>query len=199
MAEVTRVPLRPVSKQSLLMLILGIVIGLLIAGAIAWATMPKGVSIDEVTAGTGANPTAEDVVFVKYVGKLKDGTEFDRSPPSQLPIPGILPEGVPMQLGGVLPGFRDALMQMQKGGKYEVVIPADKAYGATPPPGSPIPANADLHFEIELVDFMPMAEAERRFLVLQQRMQQQQGAQGAQGGAAGAPAAPPPAPPAGPQ
>ena len=206
MAEVTRVPLRPVSRQSLLMLILGIVIGLAIAGVIAWATMPKGVSVDEVTAGTGANPKADDVVFVNYVGKLENGTEFDRSPPAQYPIPGILPEGAPLPLANMLPGFREAAMKMQKGGKYEVVIPAEKAYGETPPPGSPIPANADLHFEIEMIDFMPMAEAERRFNTMQQIMMQQQGTQGAQGGqGAGAapqagaqpasPPAPPPAPP----
>jgi FKBP-type peptidyl-prolyl cis-trans isomerase FkpA len=78
---------------------------------------------------------------------------------------------------------------MQKGGKYEVTIPADKAYGASPPPGSPIPANADLHFDIELIDFMPLPEAERRFQVLQQMMAQQQQQQpGAQGAPAPAPA-----------
>jgi len=201
MAEVTRVPLKPISKGSLLMLFLGIIIGLAIAGAYAWVTAPKGVSVDVVRAGEGPNPTLEDVVFVRYVGKLENGTEFDRSQDPPLPIPGILPQGYPMQLSGMIEGFRDALLKMQKGGKYNVVIPAEKAYGATPPPGSPIPANADLHFEIELVDFMPLQEAERRFQVLQQMMQQQQGAAGAegnQGAQAGAPqAAPSPAPPAG--
>jgi FKBP-type peptidyl-prolyl cis-trans isomerase FkpA len=193
MAEVTRVPLRPVSRQSLLMLILGIVIGLLIAGAIAWATMPKGVSVDELTAGTGGSPKAEDVVFVNYVGKLDDGTEFDRSQAPPFPIQGILPEGMPLLLSQMLPGFREAAMKMQKGGKYEVVIPADKAYGATPPPGSPIPPNADLHFEIEMIDFMPVAEADRRVQTMQQMMVQQQQQQGAQAGQ-GAAGAPPPAP-----
>ena len=55
----------------------------------------------------------------------------------------------------------------------------------------PVPPNADLTFDIELVDFMPLAEAERRFQTLQMMMQQQQqqGGEGAQAGEA-APAEP---------
>jgi FKBP-type peptidyl-prolyl cis-trans isomerase FkpA len=197
MAEITRVPLRPINKSSLLMLLLGIVVGLAIAGAFAWFTAPKGVSVDETRAGTGPTPKADDVVFVRYVGKLKDGTEFDRSQDPQLPVQGILPQGYPMQLGGMIEGFKEALMKMQKGGKYTVVIPAEKAYGASPPPGSPIPPNSDLVFDIELVDFMPLADAERRFQQLQQMVAQQQQAQGTPGpGAVGSAL---PAPPAGPQ
>jgi FKBP-type peptidyl-prolyl cis-trans isomerase FkpA len=192
MAEVTRVPLKPISRQSLLMLVLGILIGLAIAGGIAWYLAPKGVSVHTVKAGAGDHPKADDVVFVHYVGKLANGTEFDRSQDPQLPIKGVFPEGTPMQLSNMIPGFREALIKMQKGGKYEVVIPADKAYGATPPPGSPIPANADLHFEVEVLDFMPMAEAERRYRVLQQMMAAQ--APKPEAGAPGAAPAPTPAP-----
>ncbi len=199
MAEVTRVPLKPVSKGSVLMLVLGIVIGALLASGVAWwIARPASVDVEVVRAGTGGHPTEKDVVFVHYVGKLDDGTEFDRSQPTPWPIPGIMPEGTPMQLEGVVSGFKEAILQMQKGGKYTVTIPAEKAYGANPPPGAPIPPNSDLTFEIELVDFMPLAEAERRFNTLQQMMQQQQGgAQGAPGGAQGgqaAPAQPAPAP-----
>jgi FKBP-type peptidyl-prolyl cis-trans isomerase FkpA len=192
MTEVTRVPIKPINKWSLIMLFVGIVIGLAIAGAFAWYSAPKGVDVDEVTAGTGAHPKPDDVVFVRYTGKLDNGTVFDKSQDAPYPIKGILPAGTPLPLGQMLPGFRDAVVQMQKGGKYEVTIPADKAYGATPPPGSPIPANADLHFDIELVDFMPLPEAERRFQVLQQQMMSRQQQQAPQGGAAapqgGAPA-----------
>ena len=192
MAEVTRVPLKPISRGSLVMLLLGILIGLAIAGAFAWWTAPQGVNVEEVRAGTGDNPTEADVVFVHYTGKLEDGTVFDQSQPVPLPIPGILPEGTPIELSGVVPGFREAVLQMQRGGKYTVEIPADKAYGASPPPGSPIPPNANIVFEIELVDFMPLAEAERRFQTLQQMMQQQAPPEG-EAGAAPAPAPPPPA------
>lgn len=192
MAEVTRVPLQPTSRNSIIMLILGIVIGAALASATAWwIARPRTVDVEETRAGTGASPKKDDVVFVNYVGKLEDGTEFDRSQPAPWPIPGIMPEGTPMRLEGVVPGFRDAILQMRKGGKYTVTIPAELAYGANPPPGSPIPPNADLVFEIELVDFMPLAQAEAKFQQLQAAMMKQQGGQG--GGAAIAPA-PQPAP-----
>ena len=200
MAEVTRVPVKPVARGSLVMLFLGILIGLAIAGAFAWYTAPKGVSVDEIRAGTGESPTAADVVFVHYTGKLADGTVFDQSQPIPLPVPGILPDGTPLPLENMVPGFREAALQMQRGGKYTVEIPADKAYGAegriNPQTGEGVPPNADLTFEIELVDFMPMAEVERRFQMIQQMMGQPQGLPG-EGGAAPAPAEPQPAPPAG--
>lgn len=194
MAEVTRVPLKPVNKWSLIMLFVGILIGAGVASGVAWwMARPASVDVEETRAGTGGHPRETDVVFVKYVGKLEDGTEFDRSQDNQWPLPGYLPEGTPMQLDGVVAGFKEAIMQMQKGGKYTVEIPAEKAYGAMPPPGSPIPANADLTFEIELVDFMPIADAEAKFQQMMAVVQQQQGA--APGGAGGAPApAPAPAP-----
>jgi FKBP-type peptidyl-prolyl cis-trans isomerase FkpA len=196
MAEVTRVPLKPVNKWSLIMLFVGILIGVALSAAYAYATVPR-VDVDEVTAGTGGNPKADDVVFVRYTGKLEDGTVFDQSQDLPLPIKGILPEGTPLPLEGMVPGFREAAVQMQKGGKYEVFIPAAKAYGEqgrmNPQTGEGVPPNADLTFEIELVDFMPMADAEAKFQQLQQMMMQQQMQQGAEGGAAEVPA-PVPAP-----
>ena len=201
MTEVTRVPLKPVNKWSLIMLFVGILLGVAGSAGYAYLTVPR-VSVDEVRAGTGGNPKPNDVVFVRYTGKLEDGTVFDKSEPIALPVEGILPEGTPLPLENMVPGFREAALQMQRGGKYTVEIPAEKAYGAegriNPQTGEGVPPNADLTFEIELVDFLPMEEVERRFQVLQQMMAQQQ-APGAEGGAAPAPApAPAPAaPPAG--
>src|SRR5690606_1808862 len=129
MTEVTRVPIQPISRGSLVMLFGGILIALLIAAAFAWFTAPQGVSVDEVRAGTGDNPAETDVVFVHYTGKLADGTVFDQSQPLPLPVQGVLPEGTPLPLENMVPGFREAALQMQRGGKYVVEIPADKAYG----------------------------------------------------------------------
>ena len=201
MAEVTRVPLKPVNKWSLIMLFVGIVLGVALGGGSAWWVLgPKSVDVDVVTAGTGDHPKKDDVVFVNYTGKLKDGTVFDKSQPAPWPIPGIMPNGTPLPLASMVPGFREAAMQMQKGGKYTVFIPASKAYGEMgrmdPQTGKGVPPNADLTFEIELIDFMPMADAEAKFKRLQEMMMQQQ-AQHPQAGAPGgaAPAqAPVPAP-----
>jgi FKBP-type peptidyl-prolyl cis-trans isomerase FkpA len=190
MAEVTRVPLQPTSRGSRGLLLFGIVMALLIAGGFAWLTAPQGVTVEEVRAGTGEHPKADDVVFVNYTGKLADGTVFDKSQPMNLPVQGILPDGTPLPLENMVPGFKEAAMRMQRGGKYVVHIPAEKAYGRegrmNPETGEGVPPDADLTFEIELVDFMPMAEAQRRISMLQQLMQQQAPAAGA-GGAAPAP------------
>ena len=198
MAEVTRVPLKPVNKWSLIMLFVGILLGVAGSAGYAYLTVPR-VSVDEVRAGTGGNPKPNDVVFVRYTGKLEDGTVFDQSQDLPLPIKGILPEGTPLPLESMVPGFREAALQMQKGGKYTVFIPASKAYGEqgrmNPQTGEGVPPNADLTFEIEMVDFMPMATAEAKFQQLQQMMMQQQTAPGAPGAPGGAPApAPTPAP-----
>ena len=189
MVEPTRVPLQPIQKGSLVKLWAGIVLVLVVAVAAAWWSAPHGVKVTELVAGSGPHPGKDDVVFIDYVGKLPNGTVFDQSRPLNLPVQGVLPEGTPMPVTGTIAGFSEGLMKMQAGGKYQLYIPADKAYGAKPPSGSPIPPNSDLTFDITVHAIMPEAEAEQRFQMLQQMMQQQQGAPGAQ--AAPGQAAPP--------
>jgi FKBP-type peptidyl-prolyl cis-trans isomerase FkpA len=48
---------------------------------------------------------------------------------------------------------------MQKDGRYKIRIPSELAYGATPPPGAPIPPNADLDFDVHVVQVVPNAAA----------------------------------------
>jgi FKBP-type peptidyl-prolyl cis-trans isomerase FkpA len=179
MTEITRVPLQPVRKGSLLKLWLGVAAALAVAGGVAYASRYQGVEVEQLSAGTGANPTMEDVVLVNYVGRLENGTEFDRG------------ERVPMSLDQVVPGFAQGITKMQKGGKYRITIPAAMAYGAeekrNPQTGQVvIPANSDLVFDVDLVDFKSRGEIMRQQQMLQQ-LQQLQGQAGA--------AAPPPPPP----
>ncbi|KPH59586.1 FKBP-type peptidyl-prolyl cis-trans isomerase [Novosphingobium sp. ST904] len=109
------------------------------------ATSPaRQVVVTTLTAGQGAKPTREDYVLVNYKGMLKDGTVFDQN------------EQMPMALGEVVPGFADGLVQMQRGGSYRILIPAELAYGAEG--GGPIPPNSDLVFEVTLLDFKTRAE-----------------------------------------
>ena len=190
MTEVTAVPLHPIAKGSLTKLWLGIIVAILIGAGIAWAAVPKGVSVETLSAGTGPTPNVGDVVFVNYVGKLTDGTVFDES--QQPPIPeGLFPKGTPFLLeeGQVIDGFFEGLQKVKKGGKYVIEIPSDKAYGAEPQPGSPIPPNADLTFEVEVVDVIARADFEQRLAAYQQMMQMQQGADG-EGSPPGPPVAP---------
>ncbi len=182
MVEPTRVPLQPIRKGSLPKLWFGIVVVLLVAVGFAWLAAPHGVKVTELVAGSGPHPTKDDVVFIDYVGKLPNGKVFDQSHPLNLPVQGVLPEGTPMPVTGTIPGFSEGLQKMQAGGKYELYIPADKAYGAHPPAGAPIPPNSDLTFEVTVHAIMPEAEAEQRFQMMQQMMQSQQGkGGGAQG------------------
>lgn len=184
MTEITRVPLQPVAKGSLTKLWIGVILAVLVGAGLAWAAIPRGLSVDTEVAGSGPNPKVGEVVWVKYKGKLAaDGTVFDESRDIPLPVQGLFPEGSPFPLedGATIPGFFNGLQQMQKGGKYTLFIPAEQAYGATPPQGSPIPPNADLEFEIEVVDIMSRETFDRNLQVLQQTMQAQMGEQGAQG------------------
>lgn len=193
MAEVTRVPLQPIAKGSLIKLWLGVLVAVLVAAGIAWAAMPKGVTVDTITAGEGPNPTAEDIVFLRYTGRLEDGTVFDQTQDGTWPVPGILPDGAALPLAQMIPGFTEAVLQMQKGGVYEVFIPADKGYGEDVQEGSPIPPNSDLYFNIELVDFMAEEEAQQRYMAMMQVLQEAEGGEGAAGaGAVPAPQAGPP-------
>jgi FKBP-type peptidyl-prolyl cis-trans isomerase FkpA len=195
MTEITRVPIQPVAKGSLTKLWLGVVLAIAVGAGLAWAAVPRGVDVNTVTAGTGPMPQTGDVLFIKYKGKLAaDGTVFDESRDIPLPVEGIFPEGTPFPIeeGATIPGFFEGLKQMQKGGKYVLFIPADKAYGAEPPQGAPIPPNADLEFEIEVIDMMSQKTFERNLGILQQAMQSQMGGAGAPG------AGPAPAPEAAP-
>ncbi len=181
MTEITRVPIKPVGKGSLTKLWIGVVLAVLVGAGIAWSAVPRGLDIDTEVAGTGPNVAKGDVVFVKYKGKLAaDGKVFDESQDIPLPVPGLFPAGnpFPVEEGATIPGFFQGLQQMQKGGKYTLFIPSDLAYGASPPPGSPIPPNADLEFDIEVVDIMSRATFDRNLAILRQTMEAQMGKQG---------------------
>ena len=104
----------------------------------------SGIVIQELTAGTGAQPTAEDTVQVHYHGTLRDGTVFDSS--VERGEPATFP------LTGVIPCWTEGLQQINVGGKSRLVCPPDLAYGAQGPPG--IPGNSALVFEVELLDII---------------------------------------------
>ena len=82
-------------------------------------------------------------------------------------------EQTPMPVGGVVPGFSEALQLMQKGGEYRIWIPSELAYGeASPSPN--LPPNSLLIFDVTLMDFISQAQMEE----LRQQVQQQGGMPG---------------------
>ncbi|WP_426132967.1 FKBP-type peptidyl-prolyl cis-trans isomerase [Pseudomonas sp. PWP3-1b2] len=101
--------------------------------------LADGILLTELTPGTGSKPLASDEVQVKYVGRLPDGTVFDKSTQPQW-----------FRLDSVISGWSSALQQMPVGAKWRLVIPSAQAYGADGA-GELIPPYTPLVFEIELL------------------------------------------------
>ena len=96
-------------------------------------------------AGSGASPSADDVVRVHYKGTLLDGTVFDSS----------YDRGQPAEFGlaQVIPGWSEGVQLMKVGGKYTFWIPSDLAYGEAGGAGV-IPPHSMLTFEVELLEIV---------------------------------------------
>lgn len=105
-------------------------------------TTESGLQYKVDSLGTGAIPTANDVVKVHYTGKLLDGTVFDSS----------VERGEPATFGvtQVIKGWTEALQLMPVGSKYTLYIPSDLAYGDRAA-GPKIKPNSTLIFEVELL------------------------------------------------
>jgi FKBP-type peptidyl-prolyl cis-trans isomerase FkpA len=97
--------------------------------------------------GSGPSPKATDVVKVHYRGTFPDGKEFDssysRNAPTEFP------------LDRVIKCWTEGVQRMKVGGKAKLTCPAAIAYGARGTPGGPIPPNATLLFEVELLAVTP--------------------------------------------
>lgn len=89
---------------------------------------------------SGPTPNRGSVVTVHYVGKTINGKIFDSS------RGGVAPA---FRLRDLITGWIIALQQMRPGDRWEVYIPAEKAYGRMNQPG--IPGGSTLVFDIELV------------------------------------------------
>ncbi|HEY4560568.1 MAG TPA: FKBP-type peptidyl-prolyl cis-trans isomerase [Lysobacter sp.] len=106
-------------------------------------TTASGLQYQVLKAGTGPKPKADDAVTVHYTGTLLDGTKFDSS--YDHGGPATLP------LAQVVPGWREGIQLMPVGSKYRLWIPASQGYGEQGTPGGPIPPNATLVFDVELI------------------------------------------------
>lgn len=109
-----------------------------------YTVAPSGIAYKIENPGTEPKVAETDLVMVKYNGKNIKGETFDTNEDNVRP----------MRANGFVPGFKEALTMLGKGGKMTVVIPADQAYG-TDGAGEKIGPNQTLVFDIEILDINP--------------------------------------------
>lgn len=108
---------------------------------------PQRLVVKDLIKGTGATAKDGDTVYVNYVGELyKNGKIFDAS---WRDTPGKA-LSFPLTTGSVIPGWVKGLVGMKVGGRRELIIPPNLAYGKSGS-GSAIPPNATLIFVVDLL------------------------------------------------
>jgi FKBP-type peptidyl-prolyl cis-trans isomerase len=100
--------------------------------------------VRDLEVGAGAEASPGRTISVHYTGTLLDGTEFDSSRTRGEPYEFQL------GTGAVIPGWDEGLKGMRVGGRRELVIPSNMAYGRRGQ--GDIPPNAALRFDVELMD-----------------------------------------------
>jgi FKBP-type peptidyl-prolyl cis-trans isomerase FkpA len=104
---------------------------------------PSGLVFLSLRDGSGPSPGPTDTVRVNYRGTFPDGKEFDSSYKRGEPIE--------FPLSGVIKCWTEGVQLMKVGGKAKLTCPPGLAYGERGTPGGPIPPNATLVFEVELL------------------------------------------------
>ena len=106
---------------------------------------PTGLEYWDLKVGSGTTAVKGKSVSVHYTGWLTSGKKFDSSVDRNQPF------GFTLGAGQVIPGWDQGVAGMKVGGKRQLRIPADLGYGARGTPGGPIPPNATLIFDVELL------------------------------------------------
>ncbi len=110
--------------------------------------LADGLQYEDTQIGTGATAKTGDSVQVNYTGSLTDGTVFDSNVDPK--FGHVQPFSFTVGAGQVIAGWDEGVSGMKVGGTRKLVIPANLAYGATPPTRA-IPPNAVLDFTVTLV------------------------------------------------
>jgi cyclophilin family peptidyl-prolyl cis-trans isomerase len=127
---------------------------------------PTGLKYFITKKAGGKKPTAGTNVYIHYAGFLENGSLFDSSieevaktfgkyDPNRGAQGGYQP--IPFQFGqkdGMIPGFIEGLEKLSFGDKAVIFIPSKLGYGEAGA-GEVIPPNANIIFEIELLEKMP--------------------------------------------
>ena len=114
------------------------------------AALPTALVVTDLADGTGPAAANGDTVVVNYVGvRSADGTEFDNSYDRGIPFP------VTLGVSPVIKGWDQGLVGVKTGGRRQLDIPADLAYGDAPPSTDVIKAGDALTFVVEVVTVIP--------------------------------------------
>lgn len=106
--------------------------------------------IIDTKVGTGKPAKEGDTLLMHYKGTMQNGVVFDENKA------GAEPYQVVLGSGGVIPGWDKGLIGMKEGGLRTLKVPTSLAYGAEG--NGKIPPNADLNFDVELVELIPSDE-----------------------------------------
>ena len=99
----------------------------------------------DIRVGTGEVAKEGSHVRVHYTGWLTNGKKFDSSVDAGKPFDFTIGNGE------VIKGWEEGVAGMRVGGKRQLRIPPALGYGAEGTPGGPIPPNATLIFDIQLL------------------------------------------------
>jgi peptidylprolyl isomerase len=114
------------------------------------AESPTELVITDITEGTGPAAVSGDTLVVHYIGvRSADGTEFDNS------YDGGSPFSVTIGVGQVIQGWDEGLVGIKAGGRRQLDVPADLAYGDSPPGTDVIQPGDALSFVIDAVAIIP--------------------------------------------
>jgi FKBP-type peptidyl-prolyl cis-trans isomerase len=105
----------------------------------------SGLQYWDIKVGTGATAQSGQHVKVHYTGWLTTGKKFDSSV-------GGRPFDFMLGASQVIKGWDEGVAGMKVGGKRQLRIPPELAYGAGGTPDGTIPANATLIFDVQLLD-----------------------------------------------
>ena len=122
------------------LLLVGVVLGADPAPPLV--TTPSGLQYTITRHGTGPQPQPGQMVRVHYIGYPTDGTVFDSSR-------NRAPFSFTLGRGQVIKGWEEAFALLHVGDQATLLIPPALAYGSRA--RGPIPANATLRFEVELI------------------------------------------------
>jgi FKBP-type peptidyl-prolyl cis-trans isomerase FkpA len=106
-------------------------------------------SQSDVRVGTGASAASGNTLSVNYTGWIYDASQPEQKGAKFESSIGSTPLSFVLGAGQVIPGWDQGIPGMRVGGLRRLVIPPSLAYGGTR--NGPIPPNATLVFEVELL------------------------------------------------